>query len=85
MGLGNSRYALNDIRAAEAAFRQASQHHPQAGPAFNNLAQTLADQARWREAEQAAQQAVALGGVNADIFAQTLSQIRRHNQSSSPH
>lgn len=77
MGLGNSRYALNDLPAAEAAFRHATQVHPQAAEAFNNLAQTLADQARWDEAEQVAQQAVAMGGKNAAIYAQTLEQIRR--------
>jgi len=77
MGLGNSRYALNNLPAAESAFRRAIHDHPQAAAAFNNLAQTLADQQRWDEAEPVAQQAVALGGKNATIFVQTLEQIRR--------
>lgn len=76
MGLGNSRYALGDLAGAEAAFRAATERHPEAGAAFNNLAQTLADQRRWDEAEAAAQQAVALGGANAALFRQTLEEIR---------
>ncbi len=76
MGLGNSRYALYDLSGAEAAFRIASLRHPQSAAAFNNLAQTLADQQRWPEAEAAAQQAVALGGNNSDLFRQTLEQIQ---------
>lgn len=75
MGLGNSRYALGDRRGAEAAFRAATRDHPNAGVAFNNLAQVLADQKRWREAERAARRAVELGGENAEVFRQTLGRI----------
>lgn len=75
MGLGNSRYALNDLSAAEAAFRAATHNHPQAAAPFNNLAQTLAGQQRWDEAEAAARQAVALGGGSA-LYRQTLEQIQ---------
>ena len=75
MGLGNSRYALGDLRAAEAAFRAATRAHPNAAVAFNNLAQVLADQKRWREAEQMARKAVEIGGDNADVFRQTLARI----------
>lgn len=75
MGLGNSRYALGDLRGAEAAFRAATRSHPDAGVAFNNLAQVLADQKRWREAEQAARRAVDIGGDNADVFRQTLARV----------
>ena len=75
MGLGNSRYALGDLRAAEAAFRAATHAHPNAAVAFNNLAQVLADRARWREAEQAARKAVEIGGENADVFRQTLARV----------
>ena len=75
MGLGNSRYALGDLRAAEAAFRAATRAHPDAAVAFNNLAQALADQKRWREAEQMARKAVDIGGDNADVFRQTLARV----------
>ncbi len=76
MGLGNSRYALNDLHGAEQAFRAATQDHPGAAVAFNNLAQVLADRQRWYEAEQAAQKAVEIGGENTDVFHQTLADIR---------
>lgn len=81
MGLGNSRYALGDLRAAEDAFRAATSAHPNAAVAFNNLAQVLADQKRWREAKTMAQRAVELGGENAEVFRQTLARVeaRRKN------
>lgn len=75
MGLGNSRYALGDGRGAEEAFRQATQDHPNAAVAFNNLAQALADQGRLPEAQAAAKRAVELGGPQSEIFRATLKQI----------
>ncbi|MDO8596119.1 MAG: PA2778 family cysteine peptidase [Sulfuricaulis sp.] len=75
MGLGNSRYALGDVRGAEEAFRQATQEHPDAGVAFNNLAQMLAEQNRWQAAHTAAQRAVELGGPQIETFRETLKQI----------
>ncbi len=75
MGLGNSRYALGDLRGAEQTFRQATQDHPDAGAAFNNLAQTLLDQNRLPQAQAAAQRAVELGGPQSETFRETLKQI----------
>jgi hypothetical protein len=76
LGLGNSRYALGDKRGAEEAYRTAVITHPDSGIAFNNLAQTLADQGRWQEAEVAAQQAIALGGPHVTTYRATLAEIR---------
>ncbi|OGI47756.1 MAG: hypothetical protein A2151_05570 [Candidatus Muproteobacteria bacterium RBG_16_65_34] len=76
MGLGNARYALGDVRGAEEAFRRATRNHPDAAPAFNNLAQALADQHRWAEAERAARRAVELGGPLMETYEQTLELIR---------
>lgn len=78
MGLGNSRYALGDLHGAEEVFRAATREHPQAGVAFNNLAQVLADQGQWVEAESLARRALELGGENASIFQQTLTYIEAH-------
>ena len=75
MGLGNSRYALADVPGAEAEFRRATQDHPDAAAAFNNLAQVLADQGRLPEAQAAAQRAVELGGPQRDTSRETLKQI----------
>ncbi len=76
LGLGNSRYALGDTAGAVAAYRAAVAAHPDAGIAFNNLAQALADQGQWREAEQAIERAAALGGPHAAAFAATAAKIR---------
>jgi len=62
MGAGNTGYVLGRLPQAEDAFRRATLAQPQEAAAFNNLAQTLADQKKWREALAPAQQAVALGG-----------------------
>jgi tetratricopeptide (TPR) repeat protein len=61
MGLGNAAYAVGDRHAAESAFRRATRKHPDAAPAFNNLAVLLIEDGRWAEAYSAAQRAVALG------------------------
>lgn len=75
MGLGNGRYALGQLAAAEQAYRQALQLDPQYAPAHNNLAQTLADQHHWPEAETHARKAVELGGSYESTYRQTLEQI----------
>lgn len=76
IGLGNTAYALGDLRAAEQAFRAATRSHPESAIAFNNLADTLARQKRYKEALAAARQAVRLGGPQQAAFAQTLEQIQ---------
>lgn len=77
MGLGNSAYALGDLRSAEQAFTAATRYHPASGAAFNNLAETLARMHRYPEALRAAEEAVRLGGEQQAIFAQTLTEIKR--------
>ena len=62
MGAGNANYTLGKLAQAEEAFRRATLAQPNDPAAFNNLAQTLADQKKWREALGPATQAVALGG-----------------------
>lgn len=81
IGVGNSAYRLHDLTQAERAFRQAAQDHPDSVAAFNNLAQTLADQTRYEEALQAARRAVSLGGPLLQTAQETLADIeRRMNQ-----
>ena len=76
MGLGNSRYALGDMVAAEAAFRRATAAHPGAGAAWNNLADTLLRLGRKDDALTAVNRALELGGPEAGIYRQTLEEIR---------
>lgn len=75
MGLGNSYYALGDLKKSEAAFRQAAESHPQEGAAFNNLAHVLLAQDRREEALAAARHAVTLAGPHQRLFLKTLEEI----------
>lgn len=77
IGLGNAAYALRDIRRAEEAYRQATLDYPDSAIAFNNLAQTLADQNRYSEALVAANQAVSLDGPQQADARDTLEQIKK--------
>ncbi len=77
MGAGNTAYAKKDLASAENFFRRAIQHHPDSGDAWNNLAQTLADQKRYYEARYAAQKAVPLGGPQLALYRQTLADIEQ--------
>jgi len=76
MGLGNSYYALGDLKNSEATFRQATEAHPREGAAWNNLADVLLRQGQKSEALDAARKAIALGGPGADIFQKTLEEIQ---------
>jgi len=77
IGVGNTAYRLHDLGRAESAFRQAAKDHPDSVAAFNNLAQTLADQTRYKEALEAAHHAVSLGGSLSQVAQETLIEIER--------
>ncbi|MGE5472570.1 MAG: PA2778 family cysteine peptidase [Bacteroidota bacterium] len=76
IGIGNAAYRRHDLAAAEAAYRQATIDHPESADAWNNLAQTLHETGRPVLAQSAAEQAVALGGARATVYAATLAAIR---------
>jgi tetratricopeptide (TPR) repeat protein len=75
MGAGNTAYALNNFAEAENAFRHATIADPESGAAFNNLADTLARQKKFKAALAASQHAVQLGGPQLDVFLQTQKEI----------
>jgi len=75
LALGNAAYRQRDLAAARDHYRQAAADHPQAGDAWNNLAQVLFEQGQRAEALRAAQRAVALGGARAGTYAATLRAI----------
>jgi tetratricopeptide (TPR) repeat protein len=77
IGLGNASYALRDLSAAQAAFRQATVAHPESPDAWNNLAQTLHELGSRAEALAAARRAVALGGPRLPSYRATLEDIER--------
>jgi tetratricopeptide (TPR) repeat protein len=79
MGLGNARYAAGQILGAESAFRTAASLHPDAAPAWNNLAHVLAAQGELAEALQAAKRAVDLGGPKDAAYRETLREIEQRS------
>lgn len=83
MGMANSLYALDRLQEAEDILRQAVKLHPDAGPAFNNLAQVLLERGRIKAARQAINTALKLGGPYTESFQETSAAIR--NQEKSEH
>lgn len=84
MGQGNTAYAMKDLAAAESAFRQATQAHPDAAAAFNNLAHVLAERGKLDEALAAAEHAVSLGGTTLPTAQATLDEIRNQTGPRAP-
>lgn len=76
LGAGNAAYALGQREQAITAYRSALQRHADFADAWNNLAQALLDGGQLREAAQAAEQAVALGGPRRLRYQELLDQIR---------
>lgn len=75
MGLGNEHYALKKWQSAEHAYRTAIATRRSAASAWNNLAHALAKQGRRDEAVDAARKAVALGGMSATTYQDTLAEV----------
>lgn len=78
IGMGNAVYVQGEPARAEAYFLQASILFPNSLIAFNNLAQTQADQRRYPEALAAATRAVNIGGQELKSAQSTLAHIK-HN------
>jgi tetratricopeptide (TPR) repeat protein len=76
IGMGNTAYALHDLRTAETAYRRATNDHPAAADAWNNLAQVLLERGRKEDALPAAERAVALGGPRIAQYRATLEAIK---------
>lgn len=75
IGLGNARYAAGDLAGAERAFRRATEHHPAAAAAWNNLAHVLGRNGRRREAVAAARRAIRIAGADAGPYVKTLHEL----------
>ena len=75
VGLGNAAYAMRDLVAAEQAYRRATQEHPKAADAWNNLAQVLLERGNRSEAREAALRAIELGGPRLATYRDTLNTI----------
>ena len=77
LGAGNTLYAAGDRERAAAAFRRATEIHPDNAPAFNNLASVLAELGHNMEARKAAERAVALGGPWRETSLATLRSLEK--------
>jgi Tfp pilus assembly protein PilF len=75
MALGNIAYRQGQMQDAEAHYRQAAAEHPEAGDAWNNLAQVLYEQGNLLQAQGAASRAVALGGIRLGTYETTLGAV----------
>jgi predicted Zn-dependent protease len=75
VGLANAHYALGELPQAEKVLRAALERAPDSPVVLNNLAQTLSDQGRDREAlpfiEKAASKALPEGGAYAAAVRET--------------
>jgi tetratricopeptide (TPR) repeat protein len=78
IGQGNAAYAAGDLEGAAAAYARATQDHPGAADAWNNLAQALHELGRRDAALAAARRAVEIGGPRAQAYRETLQDILRH-------
>jgi hypothetical protein len=85
LGLARSRQAMGDLRGAETVCRQAIHDHCDFAPAFDSLAQVLAEQGRLQEAEHAAKRAVAIGGSSLKQYENTLSDIASRHHEAAKH
>ena len=73
--IAEAAVAAGDLTTAERAYRAALAIDGGAAAAWNNLAYALAGQRRWREALQAAETSVTLGGGGSG-YADTLREVR---------
>jgi hypothetical protein len=80
MGLGNTAYELGDLAGSEQAFRRAARHDAGSDAALNNLAQVLADEGKFTEAQSAARRALELDGPNKAVAERTLREIRQKSR-----
>jgi hypothetical protein len=85
IGLGNIAYARNDLESAKKIFTEAILHHPNNALAHNNLAHVLADLGDIKEAIQAAEKAVHLGGPLLEDAKATLREIHIKEGQSKSH
>ncbi|HEX7250981.1 MAG TPA: PA2778 family cysteine peptidase [Burkholderiales bacterium] len=77
LGQGNASYAMRDLAGAAAAYLRATQEHPEAADAWNNLAQALHELGSRDAALAAARRAVSLGGPRQSAYRETLEGILR--------
>jgi tetratricopeptide (TPR) repeat protein len=76
LGAGNTAYAMGDLNAAAQAYRRLVDNHPDFADGWNNLAQVLFEQRKYRHALSAVRKAVALGGQRLPSYRKLQQQIQ---------
>lgn len=82
LGAGNTAYALGQLDRAATAYQAATRLHADFADAWNNLAQVLLDLGRPREAREAINKAVALGGPHLPRYLELQQKIEAKSRSS---
>ncbi len=77
MGSGNSHYSLKNYSQAISLYRKALAIDPHHAPAHNNIANTLLEKGKRKEAAKHAQMAIRLGGPHLEAYKQTLNKIKQ--------
>jgi len=77
VGLANAYYALGNLKETATVLSQALAHHPDAVPVINNLAQTLSDLGRNKEALEVIRRAPVTDGPYADAVRDTRALIEK--------
>ena len=72
MGYGNFLYGQGDFKTAAEQFRHVIDNHPDYGPAYNNLADTLIRLGDRERARRLAQKAIEVDPDNSDFYRRTL-------------
>jgi tetratricopeptide (TPR) repeat protein len=87
MGLGNSAYKAGDMSASARVFQQAITAHPNAAPAYNNLANVLLAQKQAQQANDIAEKGLAVVGDDEKVrqqLLQTLAEIKDYQKQHTP-
>ena len=79
LGVGNTAYAVGDLREAEKSYRAAVQVHADFADGWNNLAQVLWEQGDKVEASHAIAKAVALAGPRLSRYQELHKTISQEN------
>lgn len=82
MGLGNSAFVAGDLTAAASAFNTAIEKHPDSAAAFNNYANVLLAQRKYREAKVAAERGLQLAQKDGKLQAQIKTTLDEINAAS---
>ena len=77
IGMGNCYYYMGNLNAAEDVFRASIFRFPDKGAAFNNLAQVLLEQGKYKDALEYVQEAIRIDGPAVEQYQETLQEVQK--------